>query len=83
VKIGTYILFSLKDRRTYVGSTNDLDRRLLEHEKGKVISTKNRLPVKLLYFEEFDNILEARKKEHYFKSCSGRKKMKLLFGKLQ
>ena len=83
MKIGVYILFSEKDKKTYVGSTNDIDRRLFEHRNGKVTSTKNRLPLKLLSFEEFTNLSEARKKEHYYKSCSGRKKMKLLFNTVQ
>jgi len=73
-----YILFSLKDNRTYTGSTNDLQRRLLEHQLGKVKATKNRLPLKLIYCEKFNTLEEARKKEHYYKSCSGRKKLKLI-----
>jgi putative endonuclease len=71
-----YILFSLKDRKTYTGSTDNLERRLLEHQTGKVIATKNRLPLKLIYSEILDNIDDARKKEHYYKSCAGRKKLK-------
>lgn len=73
-----YVLLSLKDKRTYTGSTNNLDRRLLEHQAGKVKATKNRLPIKLIYFEEFKTLKEARNREHYYKSCAGRKKLKLI-----
>lgn len=82
VNIGVYILFSIKDKKTYVGSTNDLERRLLEHQLGKVQSTKNRLPLKLVYFEKCDSLSASRIKEKYFKSCSGRKKMSKILGNL-
>jgi len=82
MKSGTYILFSLKDKRTYVGSTNNLDRRLFEHQEGKVSATKNRLPIKLIYFEEYESIDQARKREHYYKSCAGRKKLKVMLNKI-
>ena len=77
-----YILYSFKDKKTYVGSTDNLERRLLEHNNGKVAATRSRLPVKLIYFEKFCTIDEARKKEHYYKSCAGRKKLKLILKSL-
>jgi len=73
-----YILFSLKDNKTYTGSTNDFQRRLLEHQLGKVTATKNRLPLKLIHSEKFETLEEARSREHYYKSCAGRKKLKLI-----
>jgi len=73
-----YVLFSLKDNKTYTGSTNDLQRRLSEHQLGKVKATKNRLPIKLIHFEKFETLKEARSREHYYKSCAGRKKLKLI-----
>jgi len=78
----TYILYSLKDRKTYTGSTDNLQRRLSEHQLGKVLATKNRLPVKLIYFEKFNSVDEARKREHYYKSCAGRKKLKVIIDKI-
>lgn len=78
----TYILYSLKDKKTYTGSTDNLERRLLEHQLGKVLATKNRLPIKLIYFEKFNSVNEARKREHYYKSCAGRKKLKLILDKI-
>ena len=43
-----YVLISLKDKKFYIGFTNDLKRRLKEHNSGKNISTKSRLPLKLI-----------------------------------
>jgi putative endonuclease len=66
-----YILKSLKDQRYYYGSTKNLEQRLKDHNKGKVRSTKGRRPLIVHYFEEFDNIQDARKREIYFKSIDG------------
>ena len=47
----TYILQSKKDKQFYTGYTNDLKTRLKLHNAGKVESTKNRLPVELVFYE--------------------------------
>ena len=73
-----YILFSSKDNKTYTGSTPDLERRLEEHNNGQVQSTKNRRLLKLIYKEYFENLIDARTKEKYYKTCAGRKKLKEL-----
>ena len=73
-----YIFFSSKDNKTYTGSTPDLERRLEEHNNGQVQSTKNRRPLKLIYKEYFENLIDARTKEKYYKTCAGRKKLKEL-----
>lgn len=77
-----YLLLSLKDKRTYIGSTNDLKRRLLEHNQGKNKSTKNRRPFKLIYKEELATLLEARKREQFLKTRSGRKELKEIFKRI-
>lgn len=71
-----YILLSEKDKKTYVGSTNNLKQRIEEHQRGLVISTKKRLPLKLIYSESFSTIEEARKKERFFKTAWGRRKLR-------
>ncbi len=68
-----YILKSLKNNRTYTGSTDNIEKRLSEHQNGQVVSTRNRRPLKLIYSEKFNSINEARRQEQYYKSCSGRK----------
>jgi len=72
----TYLLESQKDSGWYIGYTNDLKNRFLEHSKGKVISTKNRLPIELIYYEAYINRIDAKKRERFLKSGSGRKFLK-------
>lgn len=74
-----YILLSLKDHRTYTGSTDNIERRLTQHNSGQVKSTKDRLPLKLLFTESFETIKEARKREQWWKSGAGRRKLKEYF----
>lgn len=62
-----YILRSLKDRNLYTGSTNDLKRRLAEHNGGKVFSTKERVPFELIYYEAYKSEKDARHREHNLK----------------
>ncbi len=74
-----YILLSLKDYRTYVGYTNDLDKRLVRHNSGQVTATQNRRPLKVLFYEELPTMQEAKKRELYSKSGAGRRKLKKIF----
>ena len=74
-----YILQSLKDNKTYVGYTNDIDRRICEHNSGKVESTKSRQPLRLLFTEEFKTKLAAKKRELWWKSGAGKRKLKEYF----
>jgi len=74
-----YILQSLKDRRTYAGFCEDVSERLKAHNLGKVAATKNRRPFIILLTEEFKTEKEAKNRERYWKSGSGRRKLKQLF----
>ncbi len=67
-----YILQSEKNSRYYVGSTNDLGRRLLEHNSGKTASLKYVRPVKLVFQKEFPTLLEARRAEQKLKKYKSR-----------
>lgn len=71
-----YILRSLKDNKLYVGKTTDLKRRLSEHNSGRVVSTKNRKPFELIFYEAFKNKTDAGKDELFFKSGYGREVIK-------
>jgi len=73
-----YILKSKSTNKTYVGHTNNLVRRLREHNSGKSIYTSRFMPWEIIYKEEFDEEIEARKKEKYYKSSTGRRKIKIL-----
>ncbi len=71
----TYYFYILqcRDGYKYYGHTNNLARRILEHSKGEVKSTKKRRPVKLVYFEEVKSRKEAFKREMQFKNGKTRK----------
>jgi len=65
----------------YTGSTNDLERRLLEHQNGEGANfTKKHLPVKLVYYEEFLRIDQAFLREKQVQGWSRRKKEALING---
>lgn len=70
-----YILRSLKDDSLYKGSTNSLDKRIIEHDYQKSSYTKSKHPYKLIWHCVFtgNNCQEkAIKFEKYLKSGSGR-----------
>ena len=56
--------------------TNDLERRIEEHNRGYSQSTKAYLPFELVYYEVYSSRLEARKREKYLKSSAGRRYLK-------
>ncbi len=62
-----YVLKSQKDLNLYIGSTNNLKERLVKHNTGKVLSTKNRVPFDLLYYEAYISEELARKREQSIK----------------
>ncbi len=71
-----YILLNYSKTKTYVGITDNVKRRLREHNSGRSFYTSKFGPWKLVYIECFENRNEARKREKYFKSAAGRKKIK-------
>ena len=74
-----YILFSLKDKKLYVGHTDNLEKRLKDHNGGKVKSTERRKPLILLYDEKFSTRSLAARREKFLKSLYGaRFKQKLV-----
>lgn len=66
-----YILLNSKTNRHYVGSTNNLNRRLLEHNRGQTKSTRQEGKWSLLYKENFWTPVEAKKREKQIKSYKG------------
>ncbi|MBU2539997.1 GIY-YIG nuclease family protein [Patescibacteria group bacterium] len=73
-----YILHSKKDNRLYIGRTDNLKRRIAEHKRGSVISTKNRLPIELIFYEAFLSNKDSTTREKYLKSGFGRQQLKFL-----
>ncbi|MCK4359445.1 MAG: GIY-YIG nuclease family protein [Candidatus Cloacimonetes bacterium] len=68
----TYVLLSEKDNKFYIGYTKDVKLRFEQHKKGRVESTKNRRPLKLIYYEACILQEDALKREKYFKTHYGR-----------
>lgn len=67
-----YFLQNSANNFLYVGSTNDLSRRLLQHINSKVISTRKFLPLDLVGYVAVKTEQQARRLERYFKTGSGK-----------
>jgi len=72
----TYILKSESTGSSYVGHTANLEKRLIEHNNGKSLSTKGKRPWRLVYKEEYTTRSGAASREMYFKSVEGRLELK-------
>lgn len=62
-----YILQSIKDNNLYIGYTNNLKKRIEEHNNKLNYSTKYRAPLKLIYYEAYQSEEDARHREHNLK----------------
>ncbi|OGY54693.1 MAG: excinuclease ABC subunit C [Candidatus Buchananbacteria bacterium RIFCSPLOWO2_01_FULL_46_12] len=72
----TYVLQSSKDKKFYIGFTNNLRNRFKEHNSGKQLSTKGRRPFTIIYCEACVDRSDAIKREKYFKTGFGRRFLK-------
>ncbi|MEK9156416.1 MAG: GIY-YIG nuclease family protein [Patescibacteria group bacterium] len=77
-----YILQSRKNGRYYTGSTNNLKRRLAEHNSGRSEYTKPTKPFDLVYSEVFETRTQAVQRERYFKTGKGREELKNIISNL-
>ena len=68
----TYVLQSEKDNNFYTGYTKNIELRFEQHNKGQVKSTKDRRPLKLIYFEACLNQQDATQHEKYLKTHYGK-----------
>ena len=75
-----YVLKSLKDNRFYIGQTNNILSRLRRHNEGRVRSTKYRVPLILVYSENYASRSEAMAREKYLKSLNGNSTFKKIIG---
>ena len=66
-----YIIQSSKTGQYYIGSTEDIDKRLNEHNRNIMRSTKHRGPWEIIYREECENRTHALEREHRIKSFKG------------
>jgi len=77
-----YWILSERRDKTYVGYSNVLERRLTEHKDKKVKSTINFGKFTYKILDKTNTLQEARIKEKYWKSATGRRKLKKLFDKI-
>ncbi|HDH01457.1 MAG TPA: GIY-YIG nuclease family protein [Nitrospirae bacterium] len=77
-----YFLKSRKDGSLYIGQTNNIEKRLLRHNKGLIKTTKSRAPFDVIYYEEYNTRREAMLREKYLKSIGGVKEKKTIIKKL-
>jgi len=68
----TYILKSNTSGKFYIGFTNDIKRRVIEHNSGLSQSTKSGIPWKLVFYGSFEKEQVAKDFERYLKTGSGR-----------
>jgi putative endonuclease len=71
-----FYVYCLKSKNTdklYFGFTNDLKRRLGEHNSGLNFSTKPYIPWELIYYEACTNEIDAKRREKYMKTTQGRR----------
>ncbi|HAT03892.1 MAG TPA: endonuclease [Candidatus Magasanikbacteria bacterium] len=73
-----YIIYSDTLRKKYIGYSNDLKKRLAEHNSGKSDFTLKGIPWRLVYYEVFNSKKDARKEELFLKTGKGRERIKFL-----
>ena len=76
MKYFVYVLKSLVAKKSYVGMTDNLERRLGEHNAKRHVYTKRYVPWAIIYTEQYATLAEARTRERYLKSAAGRRFLK-------
>ncbi|EKE18897.1 MAG: hypothetical protein ACD_9C00203G0001 [uncultured bacterium] len=66
-----YIIESIKNSELYVGFTDDLKRRIEEHNHEANVSTKHGVPWQVIYYEACTNKRDAVRRERYLKTSQG------------
>lgn len=67
-----YVLYSDKDRKFYIGYTQDLRSRYELHKEGCVPATASRRPPRLIFYEAYLNRYDALRRESYLKTSKGK-----------
>lgn len=73
-----YVLLSQKDKQFYIGFTNNVQRRLIEHNAGRNVSTAKRRPLQLIYYEAHLSKIDALRRENYFKTSKGKTTLRMI-----
>jgi len=75
-----YLIESENDGIWYVGLSQNPKERLIQHNAGKSKFTKGHIPWLLLFEEKIGSLSEARKKEKYYKSSAGKRRLTKILG---
>ncbi len=77
-----YSVYVLSDESGsfYKGMTNNIVRRMKEHNRGKTQTTRKMSKLKLIYLEKYESLKEAREREKYLKTAAGRRFIKKILG---
>ena len=73
-----YIIQSRKNNRYYVGSTKNVQNRLIEHNAGKTRSTRHYIPWKVVFYKSYGNLNKAGKVERKIKKAKSRKIIEMI-----
>jgi putative endonuclease len=75
-----YYVYILRNEqgRLYIGYTENVERRVSEHNAGKVFATKPYIPYKLIFFEAYTSMADAKRREMYLKTSKGRTTIKTM-----
>ncbi len=79
IKLNYVYILKCKDDSLYTGWTNDLKKRIKAHNNGTGAKyTRGRGPVKLVYYEEFEEKREAQSREYKIKKLTKKQKLELI-----
>ncbi len=79
IKMNYVYILECVDKSLYTGWTNNLEKRVKTHSEGKGGKyTRSRLPVKLIYFEEYNDKISAQKREYEIKQMARKDKLELI-----
>lgn len=67
-----YVLYNKSKNFIYIGYSENLKQRLIEHNSGKVKSTKHYKPLDLIFYEAYRNMKDAKRREKYLKTNKGK-----------
>ncbi|MDP3994254.1 MAG: GIY-YIG nuclease family protein [bacterium] len=73
-----YILYNPKNDFIYIGYSTNLKKRFEEHLSGQSKSTKGYLPIKLIHYEAYSNMKDAKRREKYLKTNHGKTTLKTM-----
>ena len=73
-----YILRSLRQKKLYIGYTTNLERRIEEHNTGKSAATKPYAPWEMIFYETYNNSVDAKRREQYFKTSKGKSTLRMM-----